>query len=526
MWSRALETLAPDEKGRLNTFVDVDADGSDVLSDILQAAQQKRVEALRKRWRFTWHGHTYIVRDYLEKIIAWVERFKAVGDVAVQYDPAHAALPWACVRFFLQAAVDNVRAFGIMAENMSQVVNLIAQSAIVEDLYLGRNLRVARLLEQSLTRLYARILRFLDRTAKYYSDGTIKNLAKSALGDLEATQSLSDLVAVEQDEIERYMGIAEGEVRELAAAESEQAHSQYATDMKKILFGLKSPICRIAADTSQLVKLFQEADRVAILRSLSTLPYPSHHQAAVRGRLDGSGEWLLHHQAFRSWRGSSSSTILWLHGIPGCGKTKLCSVVIDSIKAAEAESAELLAFFYCARDPREPMRGQCRAAMQSLLRQVVAISPTQTVPRAVKAMYERIQNEGFEEREWSLEECKDTLIDVMDIYPSLTIVVDALDECDEDERMDLLVSLKEVRDKSANLVKIFISSRDDVDIISSLADTSDIRVSAAHNSVDINRFVDERVSALMDSRENLYGPGLPGLRQDVTSVLLEKAEGM
>ncbi|KAK1498735.1 hypothetical protein CABS01_10510 [Colletotrichum abscissum] len=526
MWSRALETLPPDEKGRLKTFVNVDADGPEVLSDILQAAQQKKVEAQEKRWRFTWHGHTYIVRDYLEKIIAWVERFKAVGDTAVQYDPTHAALPWACVRFFLQAAVDNVRAFGIMAENMSQVVNLIAQSAIVEDLYLGRNLKIARLLEQSLTRLYARILRFLDRSANYYSNGTVKNLAKSALGDLEATKSISDLVAVEQDEIERCMGIAEAEIRELDAAESEQAQSQYTTDMKKILSALKSPICRIAADTSQLLKLSQETDRQTILRSLSTLPYPSHHQAAVRGRLDGSGEWLLHHQAFRSWRGSSSSTILWLHGIPGCGKTKLCSVVIDSIKAIKAESAELLAFFYCARDPREPLRGQCKAAVQSLLRQAVAMSPNRTVPKAVKTMYEKIQDEGFEEREWSLKECKDTLIHVMDIYPSLTIVIDALDECDEDERMDLLVSLKEVRDKSANLVKILISSRDDVDIISSLADTSDIRVSAAHNSVDINRFVDERVSALMDSRENLYGPGLPGLRQDVASVLSEKAEGM
>jgi hypothetical protein len=28
--------------------------------------------------------------------------FKQVGDVAVQYDPAHAALPWAGIRFLLQ----------------------------------------------------------------------------------------------------------------------------------------------------------------------------------------------------------------------------------------------------------------------------------------------------------------------------------------------------------------------------------------------------------------------------------------
>ena len=43
-----------------------------------------------------------IVHDQLEKIIAWVNKFKEIGDLAVQYDPVHAALPRAGVRFFLQ----------------------------------------------------------------------------------------------------------------------------------------------------------------------------------------------------------------------------------------------------------------------------------------------------------------------------------------------------------------------------------------------------------------------------------------
>ena len=47
-------------------------------------------------------GETVIIRDVFEKIIRWVEMFKQAGDVAVQYDPAHAALPWAGIRFLLQ----------------------------------------------------------------------------------------------------------------------------------------------------------------------------------------------------------------------------------------------------------------------------------------------------------------------------------------------------------------------------------------------------------------------------------------
>lgn len=34
--------------------------------------------------------------------MVWVNKFKEVVDVAIQYDPVHAALPWAAVRFLLQ----------------------------------------------------------------------------------------------------------------------------------------------------------------------------------------------------------------------------------------------------------------------------------------------------------------------------------------------------------------------------------------------------------------------------------------
>lgn len=524
IWSIALQKLPAKDRESLDTLTHSNNVG--VLADIIQAAQLKRAEALQKRWKFNWKGRTYVVRDHLEKIIAWVEKFKAVGDAAVQYDPAHAALPWACVRFFLQVAVDNVKTFGIMAENMGQISNIVAQCAIVEDLYLTRGLKVTQSLEDSLAHLYARILAFLVRAIKYYSNSTMKNLAGSFLADAEAAQSFSSTVSVEQGDVDRCVRVAEGEIREFDATKSDQVSLQRVTCLKNILESLKSPITRINADVSQLLVLAQETDRLTILKSISTLPYPSHHQAAARGRLEASGQWLLHHPSFINWRCSSSSTIFWLHGIPGCGKTKLCSVVIDDIKATETDSHELLAFFYCARDPREPRRGQCVSVMQSLLRQVTALSPTRTISQPVKARHDRIQDEGFGDREWTEDECVETLIEVMDIYPSLTILIDALDECDSDERMSVLQCLKRVREESANLVKIFITSRDDIDIMASLADASDIRVSATYNSDDISRFVDEKVDAMMDSRARVYGPGSQELRDEVRATLSSKAQGM
>ena len=36
------------------------------------------------------------------KILQWVYKFKQIGDIIIQFDPKHSALPWAGFRFLLQ----------------------------------------------------------------------------------------------------------------------------------------------------------------------------------------------------------------------------------------------------------------------------------------------------------------------------------------------------------------------------------------------------------------------------------------
>ena len=41
------------------------------------------------------------MRETASRLVGWITKFKEIGDIAVQYDPVHAALPWAGVRFIL-----------------------------------------------------------------------------------------------------------------------------------------------------------------------------------------------------------------------------------------------------------------------------------------------------------------------------------------------------------------------------------------------------------------------------------------
>ena len=101
LWVAALNQLSEEDRKL------VDFDGQlklDILSDLGQLVSNAKENSIKERWRFhrPGDGQTVILRDLFSKIAVWIDRFKEVGDIVVQYDPVHAALPWAGVRFLLQ----------------------------------------------------------------------------------------------------------------------------------------------------------------------------------------------------------------------------------------------------------------------------------------------------------------------------------------------------------------------------------------------------------------------------------------
>jgi hypothetical protein len=76
---------------------------------------KKKDECVKKQWILYTNkaGEKVPVRDALSKVVDWIDRFKQCVDVAVQYDPGQAALPWVAVRALLQ-----VRGLSNVAESV------------------------------------------------------------------------------------------------------------------------------------------------------------------------------------------------------------------------------------------------------------------------------------------------------------------------------------------------------------------------------------------------------------------------
>lgn len=67
-----------------------------------------------------------------------------------------------------------------------------------------------------------------------------------------------------------------------------------------------------------LCEKLDKSERRTILNWISDIPHEDNHFFARQGRTIGTGEWLLRDERYREWRASSTSKILWLHGVREC----------------------------------------------------------------------------------------------------------------------------------------------------------------------------------------------------------------
>ncbi|RFU26523.1 hypothetical protein B7463_g9825, partial [Scytalidium lignicola] len=549
LWSQAALSLKEQDRVLVNFL-----QGSklDIVKDVLALAEERRAECLKKRWKLKHNGKVIILRDVFEKLIKWINSFMMIGDVAIQFDPGHAALPWAGVRFLLQWTINDSQIFGTMIEGLEITANLIARYSLFETLYLQSNSSATDRLKHSLVSVYASILTFLGRALHFYDQNTAIRFVKSLvkISDTVVEQSLEDMrkrqSEVERDaqlvviELEQKTSHTVGEVNrnteEIITTMSEikthlheaaDAHTAQLQSLYSIMDSLMEPIFRIGARGAfDYQDGLEKMERLKALEWLSLLPYPQNHDNARTGRLVGSGQWMLQKSQFKEWCNSSYSSILWLHGIPGSGKTKLASIVIDELlQRAPAGSGSGFAYFYCARDPAEPNRANPLEILRCIARQLSSPSPATSVQQATLVKYKEELDKGFALRRLNF---NDTLSLILELTNenAATIVIDALDECDPESRHELFKAIGKITQRSSNIVKVFVTSRDDGDIVCHLEGSPNIYIDSQDNAKDINRFIAVEIEKAIDENKLLHGNVSDNLKNLIINTLQDGAQGM
>lgn len=311
----------------------------------------------------------------------------------------------------------------------------------------------------------------------------------------------------------------------------QETHSEV-EKVRGIIESLKRPVGRLVDASAIYVKTLQEQQFHDFLKWLSPVPFSHHHARHSSERLPGSTKWLLDHSQYVSWKTRSASSLLLLHGIPGCGKTSLTSTVIDVLldEKHKNELAAPVAYFYCGDSKVGRGRAEPDEVMRSLIRQFAVINKTKhEIQEQVSLEYERRAAEakldGFEVPRLQSFDCANMILNVLASNPA-TIVVDGVDEVETVRRYALLESLIRIRDESSSVVKIFLSSRDDVNIFAHLPDAIMVRVQETDTRRDMELFVRHRVSTAIANRNLLDGNVPRSLQDDLISFLLDRAGEM
>ncbi|PGH16886.1 hypothetical protein AJ80_05030 [Polytolypa hystricis UAMH7299] len=202
-----------------------------------------------------------------------------------------------------------------------------------------------------------------------------------------------------------------------------------------------------------------EERRKKILNWLSVTD-PSTNYIAARSKHEvGTGDWFLNGSRFEKWKAAPNS-VLWLHGKAGCGKSILCSSIIDRIESM-CRSDPIRALTYFFFDFNDADKQNSRNAVKSLIAQLCRQRPD--IPPALDYLYQKC-HEGDQSPTW--QDLKDILPICAGSFSHVYIILDALDECatHDSERGRMLELLSEIHSWDRNEIHILVTSRRELDI--------------------------------------------------------------
>jgi ankyrin repeat protein len=238
-------------------------------------------------------------------------------------------------------------------------------------------------------------------------------------------------------------------------------------------------------------------------------------------RVPGTCEWIAQHASYQSWlSGTSSSSLLWICGGPGKGKTIMSIFLTEELE--RITPGNVLYGFCSAQDER---RNSVEATLRSLACQLLTRMPS--LIRHTRPYFE------------SPERKQQTLLSMQTLWiifwkmitdadlPPMYCVLDGLDECDEAGLQFLMPKLIEVfspeaLSPSSKGFKLAIVSRPN-HIMKGMQRYEQVNLDI-DNSEAVNNDIEQFIHAGVEELSGLEGFGHE-LQEYVQTTLLNLAEG-
>ncbi|KAM6525514.1 hypothetical protein FALCPG4_011053 [Fusarium falciforme] len=236
-------------------------------------------------------------------------------------------------------------------------------------------------------------------------------------------------------------------------------------------------------------------------------------------RTAGTCEWIISTEGYKTWENTPESSLLWISGPPGKGKTFISLFLTQHLEAKVVSSGCTLIYFFC--DNKVSTRNIAVNILRGLMYQLI-----QRHERLLSLLMEhwKVQQGGLFsessfERLWAIFQAMISALIDTPIY----CVLDALDECSEASLEPLLYKLKELfnpDNRAGHNVKLTILSRRHPVCLPEALCTFN-HVPLDDESHDIELYIQDQVSAL-GARKGIRDANF---LKHIEAVFHDRAEG-
>lgn len=243
-----------------------------------------------------------------------------------------------------------------------------------------------------------------------------------------------------------------------------------------------------------------------------------------RDRVPKTGNWIQEQQEFKCWMDNESlKPILWVSGTPGAGKTYIASNIISYLKEIHPQNVRHPSyvsvgyFFFKDNNP------QTRSLHQALCNIAFQVAQNSSLyAKHITSCVGSPRDISTLESLWQKLFVK-FFIDNNPLDGGLYVVLDAVDECDSEDRQDLFRFLNDV--KLGGKLHILMLGRpqiiEEIESLMSIVSIPTIHISESNNSEDIARYIRSRISKSVYLKR-----ASKNLQSEIVLKLSTEAQGM
>ncbi|KAF9761315.1 hypothetical protein IL306_003866 [Fusarium sp. DS 682] len=295
-----------------------------------------------------------------------------------------------------------------------------------------------------------------------------------------------------------------------------QRISTQAIEAEKTIKDITSRLEQVSDIVNKLESRERSRDHEAILEWITPAGYHSQHNSILRMRQAGTCQWFLGSTEFQTWL-NKNGIVMFCPGIPGAGKTVIASVVVEEILDLFQNDKSIgVAFIYCDVQRKDQQKAEDLLAI--LLKQLCQRQSALT--EAMKTFYTKHKSQQTRP---SLDELSRILKSVILQYARTFIIVDALDECQHEERFATEI-LALQKDTGSSL---FVTSRPIQVIEQRFNGCLSIDIQASDE--DVKAYIENRIlelKVLREENKDLHEIRKSELRANIKSRVIESVHGM